>query len=148
MSARSGTREGERGATMVEFALTALLFLTLVFGVIGFGQALSTYDLVANAARVGSRYAMVRGSACPAADCPATATSIQTYVRSKSVGINTANLSVTPTYQADAAAGCTTAANSPGCIVDVTVSYPAVKFNLIPKYSFTFTSSSQMLISQ
>lgn len=48
----------ERGATLVEFAIGATVFLTLMFGVIEFGRALWTHNALADAARRGARYAV------------------------------------------------------------------------------------------
>ena len=138
-------RRGERGQTVVEFALAATALFTLVFGIIDFGRALFTYDIVTNAARIGSRYAIVHGSACSLASCPATSAAIQSYVQSQVSGIATSQLSVTATWSN--ASGCTDP-NYQGtnCIVTVTVSYP---FKLILfNRSWTMSSSSQMVISQ
>ncbi|HEY0380256.1 MAG TPA: TadE/TadG family type IV pilus assembly protein [Pyrinomonadaceae bacterium] len=51
-------REGERGATLVEFAIGAVVFLTAMFAVIEFGRALWTHNALADAARRGARYAV------------------------------------------------------------------------------------------
>lgn len=48
----------ERGATLVEFAIGATVFLTVMFGVIEFGRALWTHNALADAARRGARYAV------------------------------------------------------------------------------------------
>jgi Flp pilus assembly protein TadG len=140
-------RHSERGSTLTEFSITALLFLTLIFGLIGFGEAMFTYDLVANAARIGSRYAMVRGTACTVSGCPTSSASVQTYVRSKVSGINTSQLAVTTSWQSSSLTGCVTASEAPGCVVYTSVTYP-FRFALIPKYTFSFSSTSQMVISQ
>ena len=82
-SARGGTRVGdERGDAMVEFALGASLLFMVVCGIIVMAQALYTYNVLSEAAREGTRYAIVRGSACHfATACPASAANIQTYVQ-------------------------------------------------------------------
>jgi Flp pilus assembly protein TadG len=49
---------GERGATLVEFAIGATVFLTVMFGVIEFGRALWTHNALSDAARRGARYAV------------------------------------------------------------------------------------------
>jgi Flp pilus assembly protein TadG len=51
-------REGERGATLVEFSIGAFVFLTAMFAVIEFGRALWTHNALADAARRGARYAV------------------------------------------------------------------------------------------
>ena len=47
----------ERGATLVEYAIAATVFLTSMFGVIEFGRALWVHNALADAARRGARYA-------------------------------------------------------------------------------------------
>src|SRR6202011_4519957 len=70
----AGRAVSERGSALVEFAIASTVALTMIFGIIDFGRGLYTYHLVANAARAGSRWAMVRGNTCTAAGCPVTST--------------------------------------------------------------------------
>jgi Flp pilus assembly protein TadG len=51
-------RRDERGATLLEFAIGATIFLTAMFAVIEFGRALWTHNALADAARRGARYAV------------------------------------------------------------------------------------------
>ena len=44
---------------MVEFAIGATLFLTVMFGVIEFGRALWVHNALSDAARRGARYAVI-----------------------------------------------------------------------------------------
>jgi Flp pilus assembly protein TadG len=143
-----GNGEAERGSAMVEFAIASTVALTLIFGIIDFGRALYTYHLVSNAARLGSRYAMVRGSACTAPGCPADASQIQTYVRSLSPGIEPSVLAVTTTWSS--AYGCVSAANhDQHCLVTVQVTYPfSFIVPLMPNFTLPMTSASVMAISQ
>ena len=53
------SRKGERGASMVEFAIAATVSLTVTFAVLEFGRALWTYNALADAARKGARYAVL-----------------------------------------------------------------------------------------
>lgn len=144
MTARQ--RESERGAVLEEFALAGLVSLFLILGIFEFGRALFTYDLVANAARVGTRYAMVRGSLCTLSGCPATSSSVATYVKSVSPGIDLNQLTVSTTWSTTTA--CPTIPGA-GCIVKVSVSYPfsfdAFQYLLA---TFNITNQSQMTISQ
>ena len=57
---------GERGSTLVEFAIGATVFLTVMFGVIEFGRALWTHNALADAARRAARYAVNQPAASPA----------------------------------------------------------------------------------
>ena len=56
-------RRHERGATLLEFAIGATIFMTLMFAVIEFGRALWTHNALADAARRGARYAVNHSSA-------------------------------------------------------------------------------------
>src|SRR4051794_11308010 len=50
---------GERGQSMIEFALILPVFLLLAMGVVDLGRAFFTWNLVGNTAREGARYAIV-----------------------------------------------------------------------------------------
>lgn len=52
-------RNSERGATIAEFAVVALFFFMLIFGVIEFGRFLYTHNALTDAARRGARYAVI-----------------------------------------------------------------------------------------
>ena len=41
----------QSGSVLVEYALTIVIFLTLMFGIVDFGRALFTYHYVSEAAR-------------------------------------------------------------------------------------------------
>src|SRR5215212_8091443 len=50
--------KGQRGATLVEFAIGALVFFTATFGVLEFSRLLWTHNALADSARRGARYAV------------------------------------------------------------------------------------------
>ncbi|MDQ6942275.1 MAG: pilus assembly protein [Candidatus Eremiobacteraeota bacterium] len=138
----------ERGSALVEFAVASTVALTMIFGIIDFGRGLYTYHLVANAARAGSRYAIVRGSACTVTGCPATTDQIQTYVRGLAPGVDPNSLAAVTTWPGGST--CIGAAtNGPGCKVTVTVTYP-FRFivPLLPGFTMSMSSASTMVISQ
>ena len=127
---RRGLR-GQRGSAIVEFTLVALLFFSLVFGLVEFGRALFAYSTIASAAREGVRYATVHGSESKQ---PATAEDISSYVRTKAVGLHDVVVAVTwlPT-------------NTPGSTVRVQVRYTftsllprLLAFKTIPMSSTSF----------
>src|SRR6266446_2562379 len=60
------TKSGQSGATLVEFAIGATVFLTVMFGVIEFGRALWTHNALADAARRAARYAVNQPASSPA----------------------------------------------------------------------------------
>lgn len=81
----------EAGVALVEFALSIVLVLTIIFGIIDVGRAIFAYVWVANTARIGARYAMVKGSFCLYPDgssCGANSAQLITYLENNSNGIN------------------------------------------------------------
>ena len=61
------SRQRQRGSTLVEFAIGATVFLTVMFAVMEFGRALWVHNALSDAARRGARYAVVH----PATDVDA-----------------------------------------------------------------------------
>ena len=140
------SRHGQRGTAMLEFATAATAIFVGMMGIIDFGRTLFTYDLVAHAAQIGTRYASVRGSSCNTSGCTATSTSIATYVKGQVPGVDSTKLGVTTAWSSGN--GCTASPyQGPGCVVSVSVSYP---FTLMtyPFSQLTISSRSQFIISQ
>jgi Flp pilus assembly protein TadG len=148
------------------------------FGIIDFSRALYAYHFISNAAREGTRYAIVRGGSCNTwtVACPAQPTDVQTFVQNSAngIGLNPAALSVNatysvPTYDSGGSQVVSCSLNSatglydnPGCVVQVQVQYG---FNFIFPFmpsgtctlqagsqtvtaNICMSSSSQMVISQ
>jgi Flp pilus assembly protein TadG len=127
----------ERGAALIEFGLGLLVFFFVLYGIIEFGRIVSSYNILAGAAREGARYAMVHGSASGSA---ASATDVQTVVRNWAIGLDTSNVAVTTTW---------TAGNAPGNPVKVKATYTLTPFTrLILANALTVQSTSQTVISQ
>jgi len=152
-----------RGATLVEFAISAAVLLMLFFGIMDFARALYAYHFVSYAAQEGTRYAMVRGNdwpnACSSASSYGCAIGssneglIQTYVQGLApMGISSSSITVAPSWPGtnvdSSPAGCGTA-NSQGCLVKVKVSY--VFYFFTPSYltnsSLTMTATSEKVIT-
>ena len=137
----------ERGQALVETTIAVMIAFTLIFGIVDFGRAIYAYDVVASAARVGSRYAIVHGSACTITTvCPATAATIKAYVLTQVTGVTASTLAVTTTWAA--APGCTLSPyQGAQCLVKVQVQYP---FNFVLPFhkTITMTAISEMIISQ
>ena len=55
---------GDDGTSLLESAIVFILFLTMLFGIAGFGQLLYSYHFVSHAAREAARFAMVNGETC------------------------------------------------------------------------------------
>lgn len=53
-------RKSERGASLLEFAIVATVFLSVLFGIIEFGRLFWTHNALRDAARRGTRYATIR----------------------------------------------------------------------------------------
>ena len=50
---------GQRGQTLVEFALVVMIFLVVMFGLLEFARALWTWNTIVQATRAGARFAVV-----------------------------------------------------------------------------------------
>ena len=147
---------GEHGSALVEFAISCSIVFTLMFGVIASCLAIYTYHSIADAAREGTRYAIVRGSACPTygnlgSQCRATSGQIQTYVQSLTLpGIDSSLLMVTASWPTTGAS-CTpssTPCNNPGNLVRVTVSYQLpLSIPFVSPQTLNLRSTSQMVIA-
>ena len=155
----------DSGGTLVETALSIFLLLTLMFGIIEGSLAIYSYHFISNAAREGTRYAIVRGTdfttACTStvySGCFVTAAQVETYVTNLSFpGIDTTKLVVA--VQCATTVGGTFGAfpgacDSAGNVVQVTVSYPysipiaGVAGSCTAPVKYCLTSTSEMVISQ
>ena len=56
---RTQNRKREEGASLLEFAIAATVFLTVMFAVVEFGRALWVHNALSDAARRGARYAVL-----------------------------------------------------------------------------------------
>ena len=156
LSGRAVTHS-ERGSAMVEFAVSATTLLSLMFGIIAICTGLYSYHFISDAAREGTRYAMVRGSGCSSygkltTNCPiATSAAVQTYVQGLSFpGIKSSNMTVTTTWSGNGTTWTSTPGtnNDPGDQVKVVVSYQfPLHIPFMPARTLTMTSTSQMVIA-
>lgn len=148
-------RRSERGASLPETAIVISVLLALMFGIIDFGRAIYTYSFVAQLARQGARWAIVRGANCTAfaTACPAQSgtTDVEPFVQSLNVGaLKTSNISASLAWTPpNSGVNCSTIdSNQPGCIAVVTVSYPfSFMLPWVPNTTVTMSSTSQMVIS-
>src|SRR5919108_955177 len=53
----------QRGSSLVEFAIGATIFITVMFAILEFGRALLVHNALTDAARRGARYAVVHTAA-------------------------------------------------------------------------------------
>jgi Flp pilus assembly protein TadG len=71
---RSGRERGrERGAELIEVAITLPILLLISVGIFEFGRAFQTWEVLTNAAREGARVAVLPGAASNAAETRARA---------------------------------------------------------------------------
>ena len=56
-------KHNERGTTVAEFAMVALLFFTMIFAIIEFGRLIYTHNALTDATRRGARYAVLHHGA-------------------------------------------------------------------------------------
>jgi Flp pilus assembly protein TadG len=142
------SRNRDAGSALVEWALSSVTVLTLLFGTVDLGRALYAYDWVANAARLGTRFAMVRGTKCTglSGGCPAQPSDITTYIDSNATGIDTSQLTIT---SACFAPGSTTPGSwpcDPQYNVKVTVQYNFKFLSPLFFQSWTMQSWSERIV--
>lgn len=150
-------QHGERGQSIVETVICLIILLTVLFGIIQCSLAAYSYHFIGQAAREGTRYAAVRGSACNnmATACPASSTDIQNYVKNLGFpGIDNSAAAMTVTANcgpvgSTPAAICSSPNNAPGNLVRVAIVYRfPLGIPFIPTSTITMNSASQMVISQ
>jgi len=146
---------GEQGIAAIEVALTASVLFTTLIGLMKICMAIYTFHFVSEAAREGTRYAIVRGYKCTtfATACPASADDIRTYVKTLGyAGISSSAMTVTPswaTYPAGKVCTPSPTCNNPSDAVTVQVQYAfPLSIPFMSNRTYTMTSSSTMIISQ
>jgi Flp pilus assembly protein TadG len=157
--------ERQRGAALVEYAFVVMFFLSLLFGMSGFGHFLYVYHAINSAAKEGTRWATVNGFLCTDDNScngqnamntnPASRGDIEAYVRARlpaSVVSSTSQTYIHADFgvQSGSPDVCTQTVtdttgspygpheNYPGCTVLVTISYPYnFSFPLLPAVTTT-----------
>jgi Flp pilus assembly protein TadG len=132
---------GDCGQALVEFALASTLFFMTIFGVVGFGVAVWQYNMVADLAEEGARWAAVRGSST---STPATDGTVETYVLGRAVGMTAVDLDVATTWP-DGGSPANLAGKKVQVVVTKTYT-PVGAF--IPHGTLTFQSTAQMVIAR
>lgn len=142
-------RHRQRGQVVVEFAFAASVFFTLLLAIIEFSSGVYQYDVVGQAARLGTRYASVN-TPKPSSDCSTAGgtcqTAILTYLANKT-GLDSSKFTAatTITYSPGSPSTC---ASQPtvGCTVTIVLQYP-FSFIGISIAPITLTSTSQSVIT-
>jgi Flp pilus assembly protein TadG len=131
----------DRAQSLVEFALASTVFFMTIFGILELGLAISRYNMVADLAQEGARWASVRGTNGGATPHPhATEADVSAFVVARAGG-----MPVTVT---------TTPSSGPGTLVagqtiqvNVTTAYtPLTAF--IPAGTINISSRAVMTISR
>ena len=156
-------REGQTGSAVVEIALASVVLMGMILGMFQMFLAFYTYHYISEAAREGSRYAMVRGStSCTntpnLANCNATAAEVQSYVQGLGFpGIDATNamtvsvswLTVSTGQPATWSACSSGTCNAPGNLVKVQVRYAfLLALPFFTSNTLNLASTSQMAIAQ
>jgi Flp pilus assembly protein TadG len=147
LNARS--RKSQRGAAQIEFALSILIVLFLVFWMWEFVMLVYTYAVLSDAAKEGVRYAIVHGGSntncsgpiVTGATCPSggdTAgnnikTQVMTYANLSLHDVSA--ISIQPTWP--------DTTNNPPNRVKVTITYPYVPYIQLPWTSPTISVSAE-----
>jgi Flp pilus assembly protein TadG len=132
-------RRKEKGQALIEFALTALFVLLLIVGFLELILMVHTYNVLADAAKEGVRYAIVHGAAntggtgpdcSTVAKCPAIMGDpgtgvVKTYAQYSLHAVTGTNMTVAADYTTvNGGVAC----NKSPCMVRITVSYPYTPF--------------------
>jgi Flp pilus assembly protein TadG len=154
-------RSNQSGSSLIEFAASATLMLTAIFGIMDCSRALYADHFVCDGATEAARYAMLRGStwtgtSCTTPSCMASSSNVTSFVQSiVPFGVSTSStyLTVITTWPGTTPSGasCSTMGiyNSLGCVVKVNLKY---SFNFVlpflPKNTLVLSSTSAYAISQ
>ena len=133
---RTKRRSCERGQAAVEFALTVVLVFFFIIAIIELIMFVYTYNVVAEAAKEGVRYAIVHGAGntspsgptCPANCAAITGNAgsggvVKTYAQFSFHDTSGTNMTVTADYNPAGGNGAS-ACNKAPCLVRVSVAYP------------------------
>jgi len=151
-----GSARSEEGSAIMETAMSFLMLLSFLLVIMETGFLLYSYHFISEAAREGTRYAIVRGrsagSDCASYGslaCHASSADVQNYV--KNLGfLNPTNMTVSPAWSAFASGStCPTTGpcDSPGNLVTVQVQYNfTLSIPVIPTKTYTLSSTAAMII--
>jgi Flp pilus assembly protein TadG len=135
----------EQGGTALEMAVTLPVLLAMIFCFMEICLAFYSRDMISEAAREGTRYAMFHGASCPNSTnptCEATAAQVNSYV----TGLGWPNLAggtmtVATTYP--------NGNEAVGSLVQVKMTYVfPITMAFVPKNSLTMSSTSEAYILQ
>lgn len=146
-------RKSNRGATLVETAISLFAFLLLILGMLDFGVCVLHYNSLSSAVRIGGRKAIVHGSFAPpefeAWDSASMAEGVKAAISPilNSQGIKDDEITVTVTLTDGPDVGVTS--NDPGDFaqIEVQVPYRLVCGKLLGYSQITLTGKTTMVIA-
>ena len=158
LAQKQGSVRDEEGSAIVEIAMSIILLLTFIFGVMEAASALYVFHFISEAAREGARYAIVRGSnagtACGTSynsyDCIASSGNVQSYVQNLGF-VDPNNMTVTTTWsvytKGNSCPASPSPCNSPGNLVTVQVQYNfPLNVPFLPPKTYAMSSTASMII--
>lgn len=136
-----------RGQSLIEFAFVTVSLVTLLFGVVEMCRLVLVYTTLANAARVGVRYAIVHGTN-NSVTCSDIATVVNGFLGAATVQTGTGCTTSAPPCAAGAACVKVTpqTPGAPGTKVTVTVSYQYNPFTPYFPVNLNLSSSSEGVV--
>jgi Flp pilus assembly protein TadG len=145
-----------QGASLIEFALVALLLCLLLLVFVDLGRLFLVYNSVANCSRAGVRYAIVHGSTRTAVAAPNGPSGpgntnnvsdvVNNFAKASPLDVNRLTITVTYPGPPTGAPACA-ALNAPGCRVRVKVVYPYDPLMGYFPLSFNLGSTSEGVIA-
>ena len=146
----------ERGATLVEMTIAAFLMVMLLLGIVEISRMMVVYTALSNAARAGTRYAIVHGydrtgSGASGPSTSGSSAQVTTAVKNFAGAglLDTSQLVVTVTYpdSTPCESAASAISNCPGNRVTVKVTYPFTPFTRYFPLSTTLGNTSQGVIT-
>jgi len=129
------------GQTLTEFAMTATVFLLLLFGISEMGMAVNAYNSMSTAAHEAARFAMVHSPTSLNSPCPKTGSCDPVAQQAVNYApfLSKTDVSVTWTNSSSA--------TSDYAVVSITHAYP-LSIPFMPSVSLSLKADSKMLVSQ
>jgi len=129
------------GQTLAEFAVTATVFLLLLFGIMQMAMAVNAYNDVCTAAREAVRYAIVHSPTSANNPCPSSGQCAAVQLQAVSYAPFLSQSDVSATF------GVPTGLSQDYALVQITHTYP-LKIPFMSSINLHLKASSQMLVSQ
>ncbi len=151
-SFKKGFWSSEEGAELVEFAVSSLVLLVVLFGIIESCIVFYMWNTAAESAREASRWASVRGTDCNnpnitdgscTAGVGASAAQIQAYAQSFP---GAGNMNVSVEWCSSSGANCGSETATPGNIVQVNVAYSFASVPFVSANALSVSSTSQSVV--